>query len=540
MKLKTKFISLATVFAVIFLTVSPTAFAAVGQDVTFQGYTGHSLSEDSFSMIYDIEGNEMVKDFTPGSYAGELDDGATDENPVVDKNFYATYTNMGQVHTMYMANQNITLDAANETKYGCAPYQLMINHFRAPGNYEVFVINTFLGLMAYRENATDVNGVPDADEELYLGWTAFSELYKHYFNQGLNKSNIPEYCLFDDSTRSTGTPIQMTKQVSGDDNIYEYGMSYKNIFVVWQKIDIQDGLNETAGMNYANIVRRVAAVCMLDSLNFTFQVKGTNSTTGYTNVTITTEYEIGAVKDLWILGDGPKVANYFGGHNYEYKTPEHNLNITLYNETTPIAERLQGNVSTPGFSVAVANYADVVALGTRPPSSFVRDRLENRIEPDAETKNITRAELMLSVRRRAVEAFEIDFEGKDTYILDGNEAEPLHAPSRVLKNTKLRSPMATFLYWEARDFLVNVYQNIATDFTIADRLRVMFNRGSIFYLTCFPKWNGKSIVNDPTFTVFAGAGTSLGFSITWWQITIVAAVGVGAVSIILIQRKKRV
>ncbi|MHA1339274.1 MAG: hypothetical protein ACTSRZ_11175 [Promethearchaeota archaeon] len=518
---------------------TPGIFAAAGTDTTFQNYSGHSLYEPDFAFIYDVVGDQLVQDFTPGEYAANISDGLVDSKPNTDMNFYVAYTNMGQVQTIYIANQNITLDTANATKYGCAPYQLMINHFRAPGNLELFVINAFLGVLAYRENGTEKNGVPDANEQLYIGWTAFSELFKFLFNQGLQHSGIPSYNLYNPAQRAVGTPIMINKTIDGDKNVYTYGMSYQNIFVVWQRIDVEEQLNDTDHLDYVAITRHVAAVGLLKSLNFTFEVSGVNSTQGYTNVTIQTLYQIGELENLWVFGDNASVAASLGGYGYKYNTNIEQLDIALYNTSVAIENRLIGNSTLPGFGLAVANYMHVVILGTRPPASYIKDKLAGTLDPENQDANITRADVMLQVRRKAVKAFEMTHEGKDTYILDGNTSDPKQAYMKVVRNTKLRNPIATFLYWHARNYLINIYESVSSDFTIADRLKVVFNRGSMFYMTCFPEWNGKSIVNDPTFTVFAGAGTSLGFLLETWHIILIAGLVGAAIAIIVIQKKKR-
>ncbi|MHA1898505.1 MAG: hypothetical protein ACTSU2_14010 [Promethearchaeota archaeon] len=511
---------------------------AQAKDVAFQSYTGHSFSESSWSIIYDVAGDQVVKDYFPGPYAANISEGATDNNTIRDLNFYVAYANMGQIQTLYIANKNITLSPTNMTLYGCAPYQILINHFHTRGNQEVFVFNTFMGLLAYRENETIKNGVPNKNEELYMGWTAYSELYKHLFNQALLGASLPGYLLYNETERGTAEPIVMSHKVNGSENVYSYGISYRNIFAVWQSIDVDEALNDTAHMSPIIYAKNIVAVGLLSSLNFTYHMKGVNSTSGYTNVTITTEYEIGPMKSLWIINDNMNTTIDFGG--YYFPTFIGGKSISLYNSSSSIVNRLSGKDNVPGFSLAVASYMDMVVLGVKPPKSQIQDKNGTTIDPQTQDRNITRAELALKVRNRAIKAFEMSTEGKDTYILNGDTTHPKTAVTKVIPNARLRNPIARHLYWLARDFLVKAFKTIYPDFGPLDEVKVLFNPSALFYLTCFPEWNGQSIVNDPTFTVFGGYGTSLGLSIPGSSVGLIAIVSLGAVTALIIAYKKKI
>jgi len=527
--------ALAVIISVLSIGLGSFVLALPPNDFAFQSYTGHSLSEDSWDIIYDVVGDQMVTDLSPGPFTDNISEGINDNRPFSDANFYVAYTNFGQIQGLYIANQNITLSTLNTTKYGCAPYQMIINHFYTAGNLEIFTINTFMGLLAYRENSTIRNGIPNAYEEMYLGWTTYSELFKHLFNEGLNRSGIPENNWFDPISRSTGTPIIMTEEITGEEIMYKYGMSYENLFVVWQEVDVQLAtLNDTENLNYLNIVERVSAFGVLDSLNYTFEVKGILTQTGASNVTTTTSYEIGEFNHLWIMDDTEAVASYFGGHYYPYITGRP---MTLYNESNTITNRLDGNSTTPGFSLAVANYANVFVLGVRPPDRVIRDQQDREFSPNSD-KNVSRTDLMLRERRKLIKIFEISFEGKDTYILDGNIGNPKHAINVIVTNTRLRCPMASQMYSIASGFIERVFRTIFKDFGVQQRNRILYNSESLFYLTCFPEWGGKTIVNDPTFTVFGNFGAFLG--IPGMQIGLIVIVSVGsAAGIFFLIRKKR-
>ncbi len=529
-------LSLLTV-AITVLSVGFGSYAlAIGpNDTIFQAFTGHSLSEDSWDMIYDVVGDQVVEDFAPGDFADNITAGLIDTRILTDANFYVAYTNFGQVQGMYIANQNITF-AGNETRYGCAPYQMMINHFHTAGDLEVFTINTFMGLLAYRELPGQQNGVPNKDEDMYLGWTAYSELFKYIFNEGLNRSGVPEYARFDLGIRGEVTPVTMTEEIVGENITYRYGMSYENIFVVWQEIDIETNiLNDTTELNYVNIVERVSAFGMLDSLNYSYEVSGVKSESGETQVKTTTSYEIGAFNQLWIMDDGPQIADYFGGYSYVYNGTTLRP-MALYNTSNTITDRLNGNVTIPGFSLAIANYVNMFVLGVNPPERVAQDENDRVIDPNTDS-NITRADVMLRARRRLIKAFEISFEGKDNYILNGDIGNPLRAINVIVTNTKMRSPLASNLYQMASGFIERLFGTIYSDFGPTERNWVLYNSESLFYLTCFPQWGGQTIVNDPTFTVFANLGGF--FGIPGMQIGLIVVTSLGAIIGIYFVVKKR-
>jgi hypothetical protein len=512
------------------------ALAIGPNDTIFQSYTGHSLSEDSWDMIYDVVGDKVVQDFNPGEFSENISEGLIDNRLLTDANFYVAYTNFGQVQGMYIANQNITF-IGNETRYGCAPYQMMINHFHTAGDLEVFTINTFMGLLAYRENTTERNGIPNRNEEMYLGWTAYSELFKFLINEGLEQSGVPEYARFDPLIRSKGTPIQMTSETIGDNTTYRYGMSYENIFVVWQEIEIQNNLlNDTDSLNHVNIVERLSAFGMLDSLNYTYEVKGVQSESGETQVSTTTSYEIGEFNQLWIMDDSAQIAGYFGGYSYLYNGTTMRP-MAFYNTSNSITDRLNGNSTTPGFSLAIANYANLFVLGVKPPERVVRDQDDREINVN-EDRNLTRTDVMLRARRKLIKAFEINFEGKDTYILNGDVGSPKRAINVIVSNTKMRSPIASNLYSIASGFIERIFRTIYADFGPTERNWVLYNSESLFYLTCFPEWGGQTIVNDPVFTVFGNIGGFLG--IPGMQIGLIVIVSLGTIGgLIFVIRKKR-
>jgi hypothetical protein len=274
---------------------------------------------------------------------------------------------------------------------------------------------------------------------------------------------------------------------------------------------------------------------MLDSLNYTYEVSGELSESGETQVKTTTSYEIGEFNHLWIMDDSAQTADHFGGHSYLYNGTTMRP-MALYNTSAAITDRLDGNATTSGFSLAIANYANLFVLGVNPPERVAQDQNDNLIDPNTD-RNITRADVMLRARRRTIKAYEISFEGKENYILNGDVGNPKQAINVIVTNTRMRSPLASNLYNLASGFIERLFGTIYSDFGPTERNMILYNSESLFYLTCFPQWSGQTIVNDPIFTVYGNLGGY--FGISGMQIGLILIASLGAIAGLYFVIKKR-
>ena len=105
--------------------------------------TGHRFIEESWGINYDVLSKKLVEDYTPGPYADELNETGDDPNPEVDANYYIAYINLGQVQTLFMALESQVVYGPSVNYTGCAPYQIMQQHFRTPSGDHVLVQNSF-------------------------------------------------------------------------------------------------------------------------------------------------------------------------------------------------------------------------------------------------------------------------------------------------------------------------------------------------------------------------------------------------------------
>ncbi|TXT67767.1 MAG: exported protein of unknown function [Promethearchaeota archaeon] len=530
---------------------------------------GHYVDEPYWSIIFDFAGEKLVEDFNPGPYSGDVigGEGETDNDTQTDANFYMGWNNLQNVHTYYFALQNYTWNSTDPIAYGCAPYQYFFQHFNIPTTKtHVFTLNKFLGLLAYQDNFTAGNQtIPDETDELYIGWTQFGEFHKFIINYIFNVSTTPvdPWFLIDESKQATATPIAMNETSPG---IYEFGISYQNIFVLWQKLEVEQGLGYDS-VELSQIVNNCSAFGMFSSINFTFQISSRN-VGGYLEVNTTTEYDIGELDALWIMNENGTDVSPFGGDNFTVSIPgEGSVDIGYYNTSSSIASRLDGNesLSVPGFGLAVINSANIAVVKMK---SFTLFGIEWFQYPDTEasglenftdqagnplgevTTNITEA----GYNQSGIRVFTIDFASKPNYTLNGTEE--LEAPSLVLANDQVLTENITGIFDEAAllstlYFIIAAAGNPITGvFTGIEVIR-QFMENRFYYLTCFPKWSGATINQDPTFSVFVppstpdfplellGGDGGGGFPV--WILPIVFGVGIVSAAVIgiIIWRKKR-
>ncbi|TXT60618.1 MAG: exported protein of unknown function [Promethearchaeota archaeon] len=537
-KKKVSFIAITALFFVSLISATPSTLA-YGEDIF-----GHNLSEEKWSLIYDFAGSQVVSDPNPGPLSENMTEGKDDDIPNIDSNFFVAWNNFQNVQSLYLAMQNFTwdIDESNSTLYGCAPYQLLLQHFRPPGQtqYHIFIENWFDGLLAYRELGDDAtkNDVPDEEDALYLGWSYYSEYHKWLVNR-VFKNRVPDYALIDDE-KGTGTPIHIEEV---QDGVYKYGITYENIFILWKKLNITEGLDNT--VTSIEVMNRCSAFGILSELTFEFVVSLEDSEIeDLSEVTTTTEYDIGEMSEFWVIGDNETRANYFGGESYDITFPDSSFNVGYYNNSG-IKNRIDGNESQgiPGFSLAVLNHANIIVVDREDPDedySGETDFIDQTGDSlGVETKNITEAQYDFADQP----AYKLDFASKPNYTLNGEEEYP--APTRVLKNEAVKSNVTMqsdfFLKVKLAELIANTTG--ASEGNWFERLkfygRMLSELGGskFFYMTCFPKWSGGTITQDPQFTVYVPAQNG-GRRIPGFEIATLTVVSLVSVSIILLAKHK--
>jgi len=499
--------------------------------------TGHRFIEDSWGINYDVLSKKLIDDYTPGQYADELNNTGDDPTPNVDANYYIAYINLGQVQTIFMALESQVVYGPNDVNYtGCAPYQIMQQHFRTPSGAHVLVQNSFAGLVAYQENDI-INGVPDRNDSLYYGDSLHSQYHKFLLNN-LLESPVG-YRPFDGNIKLKATPVLPERTEVGDEISYKFGMNYENLFIVWH--DMNEDTDLGLITNATDLIGNVVAFTSLAYLNFSYTISGTLIEDRPVNITTTTEYDIGPITDLWIINDDETYTNSINGTFYDLS--ENDFTISRYDNATTVENRLDGDENHLGFGLAVTNYARISVIAAtveEQESSIVVDDNNETVDGATADYNVTRLDLRTGNRP----SFGIDFASKPDYILGGGE-DPILAPVKLYPSVRLRANAINRVDALAVNFLNSInramiqyridYANERFDLE-GKRIEIDVARRNILYAICFPQWSGKSIYQDPTFTSYANP-FDLGFLSNIDGYTPFLIGIVGAISITLIVRK---
>ncbi len=529
--LKKKVISFFIVFSILgFSLITPFSLGAVDETPT---YAGRSYSEEAWSILYDFAGMHLEEDYgAPGPYAADLTIGASDSMTMDSKSFCA-WTNIGNVQSLYIAQQNLSLPGFDQ--YGCSPIQILAQHFVPPGkpNTHVFVINRFLGLLAYLDNHEDgATGLPDESDEMFFGISLYSEIHKDVLNHVFDE-HVPNWMLIENNTRTEATPIPLEKLSSGATTSYRFGMSYSNVFTIWNR------MNETALKNqYADpvdILTGAVALSIIEEINFTYvtTVVQTNSTTS--QVTTTTEYDIGNVTDLWIPFESSAISSQFGGHTENIGALS--IPLAYYNSTHGVADRLDGNATFPGFSLGIVNTANIVVLDFTNVLTLLWTGFQSFAGLAGGLHNATLANAGFNITGTPI--YDINFAGKPNYTLNGADTYPAH--TRLLNQSKVKTSLnlLEILYFGIiiNGIIGNITgANAVISGLASGILAAQLDLADFIYVTCFPEWSGGSITQDPTFTAYANVPNS---NIPGFELIFVSIAGLMGLSYVVLRIRKK-
>jgi hypothetical protein len=530
---KTTISATLLIATMVLMTFSPVMAA----ETSVATYIGHDFSEEYWAIEYDILSRELIKDYTPSELASQYQAPSSDPTPFIDANMYLAYMNLGQVQTFYAALTNFTRTGVFRNNFGTAPYQMLLQHFTLAKGQHVLVQNVFAGLIAYQNVGTDPL-LPDKDDNLYYSYSLNSEYHKAKINDYLNFhiSQTP----FDENVLPKVTPKVLTRTEADGNVTYTFGMDYENLFVLWHPITEANNLNETDSVDV--LFGKIVAISKLDYLNFTYVLSGKSTEKEMVQVSTTTEYDIGPISDLWILNDGQANTTNMGG---QWWALPNSRSISHYSTEPAIEDRLKGNATILGFSLAVANFARIVVITARveeDSKTGTVDQDSETIDPDSADAEVDKLELQAGGEK----AYEIDFAGKPNYSLDGGAEQP--APAKLFPNVHVVEPTARNL-----DDMIMRFMKPAIKQLVERRIARYAQRNQIsendikvdvekrhaFYTICFPEWGGKSINQDPTFIAFSSPIDLWDARIRWIVIgaTVIGGLGI-AMYLVKKYRKK--
>ena len=190
-------------------------------------------------------------------------------------NLHLVYINTSGIQLLYAGLVNLTTEKFVLT----IPIQSFMEHYKSKEDgKDVVVSSAFIMLLAYNETEDSIfSDSPDKEDNL---WASFSLGYDMSM-------------LFPNSTgpmiHSKATPIPLT--FSTDKLNWKWGMRYTNLTAIWWRIYITP---EKPGYEKIPV-----ALTLYDELTFTYNLK-IDPSSG--NATLTTNYTIGKMTDLWRIG----------------------------------------------------------------------------------------------------------------------------------------------------------------------------------------------------------------------------------------------
>ncbi len=537
--------------------------------VSLETITGYTLTDDKFAVKVDM--NQKLSDIFNGNFQGTkiqmTDDmlNASNPNQVADgyeddQEFYMAYVNNRGIQTAYNAllkfEHNVTgdevlkalpglwesyvpdnfessvINAAESFQVGhvnaTAPFQTLIEHWNTLPNAagdrtEMFVTNHYVALMAYSTTGSDQ--FLDSGDDMYLGYTfAFN-----YLQEAINDFIETETGTADFIAPYNAVPF-FTNPSTG---VYEFGVEYQNLFVVWQAIDMED-FNTRAG--HIIFGGDIAAMTLLDSLKFTYRLTYTELGPSAIDPTITevwadiqTTYDFGETNLLitdesaWPGGFTPSDSDSFllNDPEYTFTLPSGLADaIQLYDPSFPdtftvqlpdFAFYLNDDAKrriawdAGGYGMIMTTMTNVFALDLKTRQEQVFTHQTNETDTD-DYVNAT-----IDVLATGNKAFHTSFSNKLTYTLTGTG---IHDGSYMVA-VEYWPADATFaqglgwFYFKlelglAGAFLYILAKEMGLD-TVAQQGRILsVDHSAYFTLTAFWRWSGGAINHDPTYTAMSG------------------------------------
>ncbi len=501
-----------------------------------------SFITPSFAQTDELQGKNFDQEYWTLNYSASPPNAS---ERAVDINI--AYMNIGGVKTIYLALLNMTANKSDPLKLGYAPFQTTYQYFKVPDGNHVLVQNVFAGLVAYVNNASTNNSVPDASDKIFFSYTLSSNYHRALIRNAL--SNAIGYDPLGSESLYSYTATPFFERIDNDEKIeYKFGITYENMFILWHPVAIEtDDIETTSSAKI--LFNRTAAFCRLSSLNFTY-VLSYNKTADDGKVKMTTEYDIGPITDLYIPYDDPIGTGAIGGIVLNISAIDSGKTLSRYNTTDAITKRLNGTATFGRFSLAVLNYARMIVIEN------VDARARNRIEEQGaienangqkvDPENVNATEQHRIKLRDAVnkEAFMIDFASKPDYILNDDTANPILAPVQLYPKTAIKNPAMLLLYGYANRFIMNYAKKfIEKQYPNADearlKLRIAAHDG-LYYAICFPRWNGLKINQDPTFVAFTDlSSAALGKKIDGFSLSLLLLAALGtAFAVVMIKKRK--
>ena len=410
---------------------------------------------------------------------------------------YTNYINVGGFQLFYAGLLNATHNGMNVT----IPLQTFFEHYKTVGGKDAITASSFLGLVSFRENNTDIYpNSPDRNDTIYA---SFSLGYP------LSALNGHPYTYI---ATSTTTPL-----AHPDANHWTWGVKYTNLNAIWWRINP----DPYALMPWDSNTPRGFAQYNELTFDYSLNIDPTSKT-----ATLTTTYTIGRMTDLYILAPTPVI--------HLTPTGTYYLNGTQASTQT-LYQYLQARQFK--LSLVLSNKAILASPITDKDDSGAS--VDNNNDTDVSHTGVT------TTASDGDKIFRSDFGVKSQYKLYNytadtteNTASNYNVNVRTV-NTKGWGGNPVFALQNAfmgflPIFVANVDPGLIQQAKAGD---VSFSQANYLYIISYPTWGGYKIVHDPDYTAFYTPSSNIGL-LTAIFLAVAIAAGVGGLFAYIFRRRR--
>ena len=370
---------------------------------------------------------------------------------------------------------------------------------------DVVTASSYIMLMAYNESENTLyDDSPDKNDVLYAS-----------FSMGFDLSELLQNDAPALNSKTSTTPL-----TNPEENRWSWGMTYTNLTAIWWNVQI-----DPDNSSYQSIP---VAITVYEELTFTYDLifdPDTNS------AQIISNYEIGAMTDLWVINDFvwifPVIVHYNATGCYR-------LNKEQYSTET-IHQFL--NKNSIDMSMVFFQASAILNHTTQ---STINGQAATENEIDVSDETITTS------TDYGERVSSVDFGSKDTYVLY-NSTSGISSTYNAVVRTAKRDGFAKNPVFSIHKFLMN-YIPLA----LAHIDEPLYNQtkdqllnmtyADYFYIVSYPTYDGYKIEHDPIYTVFFAPTTTAVVDETakFGGILIVGAIAaIVIVTVIVFLRRKK-
>ena len=418
---------------------------------------------------------------------------------------YMTYVNHLGLQMLYAGLTNITMALGQVTL--TIPVQTFMMHYKTENqSRDVVAASSYIMLLAYNETAdtTRYADSPDRNDTLYAS-----------FNMGFDLSS-----LIDTADRpglnSKTTIIPLTH--SDNKLSWHWGMKYTNLTAIWWRVYLAP--------DNSSYVTVPVAVTVYEELTFTYDLifnpEGNNAT-------IVSNYVIGRMTDLWVVGTWlwfiPVVVHYNSTGCYY-------LNGNVYSDET-IYEFLHAH----NISMSIVLFQVSAILDSTTESSVGgQDVVDSEVDVSNDTVS--------TFAEDGEKIFDANFGTKNTYDLynsTSGDTTTYDAYTRTVdRNGFANNPIFhihTFLMRYIPLALAHMDKPL---FDQAKNHLLNMTYADYFYVISYPVYDGYRVEHDPTYVAYFAAETESGNPLAkfFGLLVLIAIVFVVIVAAVLLLKRR--